>query len=64
MKPAKGTLLPGADGDWKQIAVRLPAHEFDEYASIAANAHVSMVELLRYSIRKGIKEIKRPEYPA
>jgi len=61
MKPAKGTLLPGADGDWKQIALRLPAHEFDEYATIAANSRVSMVELLRSFIRKGIRQVRRED---
>jgi hypothetical protein len=62
MKPAKGTLLPGADGDWKQIAVRLPAHEFDEYAQLAADLDVSMVTLLRGSIRRGVRQIVREDH--
>jgi hypothetical protein len=55
----KGTLIPAKHGDQKQIAIRLPAHEFDEYAAHAAKLGVPMASLLRVRIRVGHITLKR-----
>jgi hypothetical protein len=57
MTPTQGTLIEQAGGDMKQIALRLPAKEFDEYAELAAAFGVSLASILRGSIRRGMPQI-------